>query len=131
MSDKKKKPDFSNAQKEIDKKWRAKEAGIKPIDPADAEDTPTFALSYDHKMQASRGGKYSSRTDPKQVQLVLEVTQELLNLGIDIDDIPRLIARKSIIDEELKEKAESITVVKKTIIKYINDAIEKNKLEFN
>jgi len=125
------KADFSNAQKILDKRESAIEAGIKPVDPADAEDTPTFALSYAHKKQASRSGKKSSRRDPKQVQLVEEVTQGLLDLGFEIDEIPLLIARKSIMDEELKEKAKSITVVKKTIGKYIENAIKENKLEFN
>jgi len=87
------KADFSNAQKILDKRESAIEAGIKPVDPADAEDTPTFALSYAHKKQASRSGKKSSRTNPEYVQKVRIMEQVLLDKGKPSRNINSIIKR--------------------------------------
>jgi len=117
------KADFSNAQKILDKRESAIEAGIKPVDPADAEDTPTFALSYAHKKQASRSGKISSRTDPELKQKVISMAQKLLDDGKNYINISARI--------EIKLKDQGIKLSRQTIKKYMDKAVEKNNLKLN
>ena len=121
MSNKPNKPDFSHTQKKLDK--GAIEAGVKPIDVEDAENTGTYTVSYMHKMKAAIIGKKSSRTDLELKQKVISMAQELLDDGKNYINIPPLI--------EKKLKAQGIKLTRQTIKKYMDEAVKENKLKLN